>query len=91
MKNLLAPLLLLALAGFTSPAPVAPHGPAAPAHVAAAAPAPAATVYVCMSKNSVAYHSRDNCGGLSRCSHEIKSMSTAAAGELGKRACQKCY
>ena len=51
----------------------------------------AATVYVCISKGSVAYHSSDNCAGLNRCSHEIKAMSVEAAAGLGKRACLKCY
>jgi hypothetical protein len=49
------------------------------------------TVYVCMSKGSVAYHSSSDCAGLNRCTHEVKSLSTAQATELGKRACQKCY
>ena len=50
-----------------------------------------ATVYVCMSKGSVAYHASDNCSGLNRCSHPLKAMSEAAAQELGKRACLKCH
>lgn len=49
------------------------------------------TVYVCMSKSSVAYHSRGNCAGINRCTHEVKQMSTVEAQKLGKRACQKCY
>ena len=49
------------------------------------------TVYVCMSKTSYAYHSSSNCSGLNRCTHEVKSMSAAAAQELGKRTCKKCY
>jgi hypothetical protein len=50
-----------------------------------------ATVYVCVSKSSVAYHSRDNCAGLNRCSHEVRAMSVTDAQQLGKRACRKCY
>ena len=53
--------------------------------------APSATVYVCMSKSSVAYHASDNCAGLNRCNHYVKAMNVSAAQELGKRACQKCY
>jgi hypothetical protein len=49
------------------------------------------TVYVCMSKSSVAYHSRDNCASINRCTHEVKQMSAAEAQKLGKRTCQKCY
>jgi hypothetical protein len=49
------------------------------------------TVYVCMSKGSVAYHSSSDCAGLNRCTHEVKSMSAAQAAQIGKRACQKCY
>gem|GEM_PF-1093636 len=52
---------------------------------------PAATVYVCMSPTSYAYHSSDGCSGLNRCSHPLKAMPTAEAEKLGKRACRKCY
>jgi len=48
------------------------------------------TVYVCMSKGSVAYHSSDRCAGLNRCTHTVKSMTAADAQEIGKRACMKC-
>lgn len=51
----------------------------------------AAAVYVCISKSSVAYHASSRCAGLSRCTHEVRSMSTSAAQQQGKRACQKCY
>lgn len=50
-----------------------------------------AAVYVCMSKGSVAYHSTNECAGLNRCNHEVQSMSTTAAEELGKRPCLKCF
>ncbi|WBA44290.1 hypothetical protein [Hymenobacter canadensis] len=50
-----------------------------------------AAVYVCMSKGSVAYHATNECSGLNRCNHEVQSMSTTAAEELGKRACLKCF
>ena len=59
--------------------------------VAAGRVVPAATVYVCMSQGSVAYHDSDGCLGLNRCTHTIKTMSEAQARELGKRACRKCY
>ena len=52
---------------------------------------PTEIVYVCMSKGSVAYHSRGNCAGINSCTHEVKRMSAADAQGLGKRACLKCY
>ena len=51
----------------------------------------AATVYVCISKASVAYHASSRCAGLARCTHEVRRMSTSAAQEQGKRACRKYY
>ncbi|AYA35991.1 hypothetical protein D3Y59_02320 [Hymenobacter oligotrophus] len=53
--------------------------------------ATAQTVYVCISKSSVAYHATDDCAGLNRCTHEVRAMAVGAAQEMGKRACQKCY
>ena len=49
------------------------------------------TVYVCISKGSVAYHSNRNCSGLSHCKSEIKGMSIDDAMKLGKRECHICY
>ncbi len=87
MKPFLPTLtLLLALAGASLAAPPRPAAP-----VAAAPARPSATVYVCMSKTSYAYHSSEACTGLNRCSHPLKAMPTAEAEKLGKRACQKCY
>ena len=84
MKPFLPTLtLLLALAGASLAAP-----PRRAAPVAAAPARPTATVYVCMSKPSSAYHSSDACNGLSRCAHPLKAMPTADA---EKRACHKCY
>lgn len=57
----------------------------------AAPTATTSTVYVCISKTSYAYHSSRKCPGLGRCTHEVKGMSTAAAKQLGKYACHKCY
>lgn len=83
-----APLLalLLALAGTSLAAPPRPAAP-----VAAAPARPTATVYVCMSKTSYAYHSSEACNGLNRCSHPLKAMPTVEAEKLGKRACHRCY
>jgi len=52
-------------------------------------PHPTATVYVCMSKTSYAYHSSDACNGLNCCSHPLKTMPTAEAEKLGKQASHK--
>jgi hypothetical protein len=86
MRKLLPFLvLLLALSSF-APASILVVSPSR-----SLAARPNAAVYVCMSKSSVAYHSRDNCAGLNRCTHEVKSMSVGTAEEIGKRACMKCY
>ncbi|MGI4823627.1 MAG: hypothetical protein ACRYFV_20645 [Janthinobacterium lividum] len=87
MKHFLPTLtLLLALAGVSLAAP-----PPLAAPLAAAPARPTATVYVCMSPTSYAYHSSDACNGLNRCSHPLKAMPTAEAEKLGKWACRKCY
>ncbi|MGI4823616.1 MAG: hypothetical protein ACRYFV_20585 [Janthinobacterium lividum] len=87
MKHLLPTLaLLLALAGTSLAAPLRPATP-----VAVAPARSTATVYVCMSPTSYAYHSSEACSGLNRCSHPLKSMPTAEAEKLGKRACRKCF
>jgi len=84
MKRLLSGLaMLLALSAAT---PATRHRPA---H--ARTTYTAGVVYVCMSKGSIAYHSSSDCGGLNRCTHEVKSMSAALATQIGKRACKKCY
>jgi len=48
-------------------------------------------VYVCDSPKAVAYHSRENCRGLQKCTHDIIAMSVAAAKDRGLRTCQICY
>ena len=84
MKHLFTHLCLLLALTAGVPASHPPKAAGITVHTAA-------TVYVCISKGSVAYHSSDNCAGLNRCSHEIKAMSVEAAADLGKRACLKCY
>lgn len=60
--------------------------------VALGAARPAATVYVCDSSGSVAYHSDKNCSGLNRCTHKIIAVTeTEAIKTYGKRKCRKCY
>lgn len=49
------------------------------------------TVYVCVSKSSVAYHSTRACTGLEHCTHTINAMSEADAVKLGKRRCKLCW
>jgi len=77
--------LLLVRAG-----PSLAASPRPAASVAAAPVRPPATVYVCLSKTSYAYHSSEACSGLNRCAHPIKPMPTAEAEKLGKRACHRC-
>ena len=86
VKHFLPTLTLLALAGASLAAPPRPA-----ASVAAAPARPTATLYVCMSKTSYAYHSSEGCSGLNRCAHPLKAMPTAEAQKLGKRACHRCY
>lgn len=53
---------------------------------------PAATVYVCDSSGSVAYHAVKDCSGLNRCTHRIVAVSESdAVNTYRKRKCQKCY
>ncbi|UYZ59679.1 hypothetical protein [Hymenobacter latericus] len=78
-------LLLASLLWAGAPAPAARQ-----AYITRPA-ATAQTVYVCVSKSSVAYHASDDCPGLNRCTHEVRAMAVGAAQEMGKRACQKCY
>ena len=87
MKMLFSYLaLLLALTSF-APAPASMARPRQDRQAGRIA----TTVYVCMSKSSVAYHSSDKCAGLNRCNHEVKQVSTSEAQGLGKRTCMKCY
>lgn len=49
-------------------------------------------VYVCKSSTSVAYHAKQSCRGLSKCTHEvIKVTKTEATNTYRKRACKICY
>ncbi len=51
-----------------------------------------ADVYVCYSATSVAYHSNQNCKGLSRCTHKIIAVSeNDAIKKYQKRMCKWCY
>ena len=87
MKNLFRGLVLLLAVAATAPShstPIVSTVPALPAK-------PTETVYVCMSKSSVAYHAHGQCGGLSHCSHELRPMSAEAAQRLGKRPCRRCH
>lgn len=87
MKSLLLAAILLFSGAALTPADAAFHPDRAATHQVA----PTGTVYVCISKNSVAYHSSKECAGLNRCTHEVREMSTSDAQGIGKRACQKCY
>ena len=49
-----------------------------------------AQVYICKSKNAVAYHSY-KCHGLKRCKHTIEKVDKSDAEDLKYRACKICY
>ncbi|WP_246282437.1 hypothetical protein [Flavobacterium agri] len=50
------------------------------------------SVYVCKSAGAKKYHFNRNCGGLKRCSHEIKTSSVKEAEAIGLTQCayKKC-
>ncbi len=48
------------------------------------------SVYICISKNAVAYHVNQNCRGLNKCTHEIKNVTISEAKKKGYRACKIC-
>ena len=51
-----------------------------------------ATVYICDSESSYAYHSSSNCRGIKRCKHGIlKVTKTDATDKYGRQACEICY
>lgn len=47
-------------------------------------------VYICDSLTAHAYHKK-KCMGLSRCTHEIETVSKQDAIDMGKHACHFCY
>lgn len=49
-----------------------------------------ATVLICASRNSYAYHSH-RCSGLSRCKASIKTLTKTQAENQGRRPCKFCY
>jgi hypothetical protein len=49
------------------------------------------SVYVCDSKNSIAYHSSFDCTGLNRCVHDIIKISESQAKQIGLRRCKLCW
>ncbi len=48
-------------------------------------------VYVCVSPTAYAYHSDKDCGGLNRCTHEVRKETVSEAKQDGRRACKLCY
>jgi hypothetical protein len=51
-----------------------------------------ATVYICDSKSSYAYHSGKSCSGIKKCKHDVLSVSKSeAVNTYGRRACKICY
>lgn len=49
-----------------------------------------ATVLICASRNSYAYHSR-RCSGLNRCKAGVESITKTQAENQGRRPCKFCY
>lgn len=48
-------------------------------------------VYVCTGEKSHAYHSNENCYGLSRCSRDIIKVTIEEAKEHGRTPCHYCH
>jgi len=48
-------------------------------------------VYICISRTAHKYHSRADCRGVLRCTHEVKMVTKAAAIRMGYTACKICY
>jgi hypothetical protein len=52
----------------------------------------AQNVYICNSKESVAYHSTKSCKGLNKCTHEVLTVTLQDAQDrYNRRACKMCY
>ena len=48
------------------------------------------TVLICDSSNAKSYH-KEECRGLKKCTHEIKTVTKKEAEELGLNPCKICY
>jgi hypothetical protein len=49
-------------------------------------------VYVCTSEKDKYYHKRSSCGGLNKCSTEIKNIKSAAMlGKYKRKKCTRCF
>ena len=49
-------------------------------------------VYVCTSEKDKYYHKRSSCGGLNKCSTEIKNIkSSAMLGKYKRKKCTRCF
>lgn len=48
------------------------------------------TVLICDSVNATAYHTHQ-CNGLSKCTHEVKTITLSEAKKLGYKPCGFCY
>lgn len=45
------------------------------------------TVFICDSPSSEVYHLDENCQGLKKCKHEVKTVTLEKAKELKRRLC----
>lgn len=59
--------------------------------VQASAPTMQSSVYICTGPGSAKYHSSNNCRGLQKCNHTVKSITKASAQSSGYTACKICY
>jgi hypothetical protein len=84
MKHLLLSLfsLLLAVPGLAPAQTTPPRSPAT--QQPTPKPAVAPRVYVCGGGS-------ERCAGLNRCSHGVSAVTVAAAEQMGRRPCKKCY
>ena len=49
------------------------------------------SVYICDSKTAYAYHLKQDCSGLNKCTHGIFKISKEDAVKLyGRKACERC-
>lgn len=50
------------------------------------------SVYICDSKDAVAYHKYKTCRGLQKCTHQVLTVTESEAiDRYGRRACKICY
>lgn len=99
MKKLILTLVILVFVGNTNvwsqtkPKTQAKPKTSAKAPAKKKAPPAAINVYVCTSNKDKFYHKRSTCGGLNKCSEEIKNIKTSGALAKFKKQkkCTRCF